>query len=124
MKEFSAVTLKYNENEKAPKITAKGKDKIAERILRIAGEAEIPVVNDSDLTEILYKFDIGDFISEELVTNFYTQGAGSFEVVERRELARVLKEQKLGGSGLLNKKTIAKVGEVLGIDAIVTGSIA
>jgi len=71
-----------------------------------------------------YKSALGDFISEELVTNFYTQGAGSFEVVERRELARVLKEQKLGGSGLLNKDTIAKVGEVLGIDAIVTGSIA
>lgn len=71
-----------------------------------------------------YKSGLGDFISEELVTSFYTQGAGNFEVVERRELARVLKEQKLGGSGLLNKTTIAKIGKILGIDAIVTGSIA
>lgn len=71
-----------------------------------------------------YKSGLGDFISEELVTSFYTQGAGNFEVVERRELARVLKEQKLGGSGLLNKDTIAKIGKILGIDAIVTGSIA
>jgi len=71
-----------------------------------------------------YKSGLGDFISEELVTSFYTQGAGNFEVVERRELARVLKEQKLGGSGLLNKSTIAKIGKILGIDAIVTGSIA
>ena len=71
-----------------------------------------------------YKSALGDFISEELVTNFYTQSLGSFDVVERRELARVLKEQKLGSTGLLNKKTIAKIGEILGIDAIVTGSIA
>ena len=66
MKEFSAVSLEYNENDTAPKITAKGKDKIAERILRIAEEAEIPVVNDSDLAAVLYKFDIGDYISEEI----------------------------------------------------------
>ncbi len=71
-----------------------------------------------------YKSALGDFISEELVTNFYTQSLGNFDVVERRELARVLKEQKLGSTGLLNKKTIAKIGEILGIDAIVTGSIA
>lgn len=71
-----------------------------------------------------YKSGLGDFISEELVTNFYTQGIGSFEVVERRELARVLKEQKLGGSGLLDKATIAKIGQILGVDAIVTGSVA
>ncbi len=71
-----------------------------------------------------YKSALGDFISEELVTNFYTQSLGSFDVVERRELARVLKEQKLGSTGLLNKKTIAKIGEILGIDAIVTGSIS
>ena len=90
--------------------------------MKAKGISKIAIDDFTDLNG--YKSAVGDFISEELVTNFYTQGIGSFEVVERRELARVLKEQKLGSSGLLNKATIAKVGEILGIDAIVTGSIA
>ncbi len=67
---------------------------------------------------------LGDFISEELVTNFYTAGAGSFDVVERRELARVMQEQKLQNTGLLDKTSIATIGKLLGVEAIVTGSIA
>lgn len=90
--------------------------------MKAKGIRKIAIDDFTDLNG--YKSALGDFISEELVTNFYTYGAGNFEVVERRELARVLKEQELGNSGLLNKETIAKVGEVLGIDAIVTGSIA
>ena len=88
-------------------------------------ERNIKKIAVDDFTDLNgYKSALGDFISEELVTNFYTQSLGNFDVVERRELARVLKEQKLGGSGLLDKNTIAKIGEILGIDAIVTGSIA
>jgi len=71
-----------------------------------------------------YKSALGDFISEELVTNFYSEGMGNFDVVERRELARIVKEQKLGSTGLLNKQSIAKIGKILGVEAIVTGSIA
>lgn len=67
---------------------------------------------------------LGDFISEELVTNFYMTGSGSFDVVERRELARVMKEQKLQSTGSLDRTSIAKIGKLLGVEAIVTGSIA
>ncbi len=78
-----------------------------------------------DFTDLnCYMSALGDFISEELVTNFYTQSLGNFDVVERRELARVIKEQKLGSTGLLDKRTIAQIGKILGVEAIVTGSIA
>lgn len=90
--------------------------------MKAKGIKKIAIDDFTDLNG--HKSALGDFISEELVTSFYTLGAGSFDVVERRELARVLKEQKLGGTGLLNKETIAKVGKILGIDAIVTGSIS
>lgn len=88
-------------------------------------QRQIKKIAIDDFTDLNgYKSALGDFISEELVTSFYTQGLGNFDVIERRELARVLKEQKLGSTGLLNKETIAKIGEILGVEAIVTGSIA
>ncbi len=68
---------------------------------------------------------LGQFIAEELITNF-SSGArlGQFDIVERRQLARVLREQELTDSSLFDDKSIAKIGKILGIDAIVTGSIA
>ncbi len=67
---------------------------------------------------------LGEFVSEELITNLYMVGAENFDVVERRELARIMKEQRLGSSGLFNKESLSKIGKLLGVEAIVTGSIA
>lgn len=49
-----AVALRYKpEKEKAPRIIATGKGKIAENIIRIAKEHNIHVHNDPDLVEML-----------------------------------------------------------------------
>jgi hypothetical protein len=47
-----------------------------------------------------------------------------FEVVERSQLEKVMSEQKLGQSGIINDAQASELGRVLGVDAIVSGSVA
>ena len=45
-----------------------------------------------------------------------------FSFVERTEMERILKEQQLGMSGVIDDSQAATVGKILGIEAIVSGS--
>jgi len=47
----------------------------------------------------------------------------SFEVVERQALEKVLQEQSLGQSGILDSKSAADVGRLLGVDVLITGTL-
>jgi curli biogenesis system outer membrane secretion channel CsgG len=58
-----------------------------------------------------------DVVSEALFQS------GAFIVVERERLGQVLSEQGLGQSGIVNQKSAAKVGQVLGLQALITGKI-
>jgi len=49
--------------------------------------------------------------------------SGAFVVVEREQIAQVLKEQGLGMTGAISPQTAAKAGKLLGLQAIVTGKI-
>lgn len=63
----SAVSLKYrHESDSAPRVTAKGKGKIAEKIIKIAKEHDIYIHEDPDLIEVLSQLDINDEIPPEL----------------------------------------------------------
>lgn len=63
-----AVALTYRPGEdKAPKVTASGRGKIAERIIETAREYGIPVKDDPDLVEVLSQLDI----QEEIPPNVY-----------------------------------------------------
>lgn len=66
----------------------------------------------------------GQLLAEELTTQLFVATPGRFEVVERRQLQRVLQEHRLSASGLLDATTIASLGKILGIEALITGSIA
>lgn len=62
-----AVALKYERGkDPAPKVTAKGRGAVAERILAIARENNIPIKQDKTLLEALYKLDINEEIPEDL----------------------------------------------------------
>ena len=66
---------------------------------------------------------LGLFIAEELITQLFSVNSKAYDIVERRQLAKVLRELKLTSSGLLDPEAMGKVGKILGIDAIVTGSL-
>jgi flagellar biosynthesis protein len=55
----SAVALKYHtKQDAAPKVTAKGEGLIAERIIELAKENQVPIKEDPDLVQILSQVDI------------------------------------------------------------------
>lgn len=60
-----AIALKYDEIT-APKLTAKGQAEIAEQIIDIAREHNIPIYENSELVDILSKLELGDEIPEVL----------------------------------------------------------
>jgi flagellar biosynthesis protein len=63
MKKNRAVALKYRTGiDRAPKVTARGKGKIAEKIIEIAKEHHIYIHEDADLIEILSTLDINEEI--------------------------------------------------------------
>jgi TolB-like protein len=60
-------------------------------------------------------------LQEKLVTAFAAKG---LQVVEREKLEKVLEEQQLGYSGLLNVDSAKKIGELLGAEGIILGTIS
>ncbi len=60
-----AVALRYDEI-KAPTVSAKGEAEIAEEIIRIARESQVPLYENSELVEILGQLELGDEIPELL----------------------------------------------------------
>ncbi|MBW1705105.1 MAG: EscU/YscU/HrcU family type III secretion system export apparatus switch protein [Deltaproteobacteria bacterium] len=62
-----AVALKYDKDKDyAPKLVAKGKDYIAERIIEIAKENRVPIYPDRDLVQVLEALDLDFEIPAEL----------------------------------------------------------
>lgn len=63
-----AVALKYDLTVgEAPIVLAKGQDLIAQNIKKVAGEHNIPIVENKPLAQALYKtVDIGEFIPQDL----------------------------------------------------------
>lgn len=62
-----AVALRYlTEREDAPRVVAKGRGTIAERIVDLARRRGIPVHQDTDLVEVLARIDIEAIIPPEL----------------------------------------------------------
>jgi curli biogenesis system outer membrane secretion channel CsgG len=49
--------------------------------------------------------------------------SGAFVVIEREQIAQILKEQGLGMTGAISPQTAAKAGKLLGLQAIITGKI-
>jgi len=60
-----AVALEYD-GEQAPIVTAKGHQDIAEEILAIAQQEDIPVYEDKELSALLDQLDLGDHIPQSL----------------------------------------------------------
>ncbi len=65
--------------------------------------------------------DIGKGISDLLVTNLVKEG--SYSVIERKALDKILAEQNFSNSDRANPTSAAKIGKLLGVDAIIVGSI-
>jgi len=73
-----AASLKYDQNKtNAPKVTAKGKGSIAQNIIDVAKEHNIPIKKDEDLLQMLSQIEV----NEEIPTELYEAVAQIFSFI-------------------------------------------
>jgi len=60
-----AVALQYD-GESAPQVTAKGYGEIAEQIIAIAKNHDVPLQENKELVQLLSQIELGDEIPQEL----------------------------------------------------------
>lgn len=65
--------------------------------------------------------DVGRGVADLLVTRLVNDGV--YSVIERKALDKVIGEQNFSNSDRANSDTAAKIGRILGVDAIIIGSI-
>lgn len=66
-------------------------------------------------------YDVGRGVADMLVDRLVK--SGKYSVIERKALDKVLAEQDFSNSDRADSSTAAKIGRVLGVDAIIIGSI-
>jgi flagellar biosynthesis protein len=62
----AAVALRYRAGDAAPRVAATGSGPVAERILALAREHDVPLREDPDLVETLAALDLGALVPPEL----------------------------------------------------------
>lgn len=65
--------------------------------------------------------DMGKIVAEWLITALVRDGR--FEVIERRLLEKILTEQQLGLSGIMDESSASKLGRMLGAKVVISGSV-
>ena len=58
----TAVALEYHMGEKAPKVIATGQGYLAEKIIDVASQSDVPVHKDEKLARSLSVLDIGEYM--------------------------------------------------------------
>ena len=92
---------------------------MAEKIAA-AGKKTIAVVDFTDLQGSVTE--LGRFLAEEFSVALAGMGKG-FEVVDRTHLKSILVEHKLSSTGIIDPQTARKLGQIVGVDALITGTI-
>jgi curli biogenesis system outer membrane secretion channel CsgG len=65
--------------------------------------------------------DVGKGITDLMVTRLVKDGV--YSVIERKAIDKIISEQNFSNSDRANPDTAAKIGRILGLDAIIIGSI-
>ncbi len=89
------------------------------------GKVRVAVLDfESNVPHVWWYWDtrlLGRAVADQFVTQLVQ--SGKFSVVERDKLDLVLKEQSLTASGAIDPKTAVRLGKLLGVQLILTGSI-
>jgi len=66
--------------------------------------------------------ELGRFLAEELSVSLVITGSG-LEIVDRTQLNKILQEQHLSFTGVIEPAAVKKVGQIAGVDALIAGTI-
>ena len=64
---------------------------------------------------------LGSMVAEWFVTALVKDGR--FEVIERAMLQKIITEQKLGETGVVDDSSASRIGKILGVKVIISGSV-
>lgn len=92
---------------------------LANRI-QATGRKKVAVVDFTDLQG--NATELGRFIAEELSIAL-AGDANGFDVIDRSSIRVILQEHKLSFEGLIDPATARKLGQIAGVDTLVTGTI-
>jgi len=114
------VDLSSSETNKKRLEIEVAKKSVGEQGIKLVGErmsiAVFPFLNKGTSKYL------GEIVLDKFITALFN--LERFKVIERSQLERILEEQKLGLSGIIDASTAAEVGKGIGVDAIVLGSVA
>jgi TolB-like protein len=65
---------------------------------------------------------LASMVQDKMITSLYS--LKRFKIMERSQIDKVLSEQKLGMTGAIDQNKAVKVGKLIGVDAILIGSIS
>jgi curli biogenesis system outer membrane secretion channel CsgG len=119
----SSSPLPGHDPDALAKILTAGLDDLAQQIsTRLAQNQKrrIAVLEFVDLRANVT--DLGRYCSERLITKLFQ--TDKFTVVERNLLNKIIAEQKLSLSAVIDPASAQKLGKVLGVDSIAIGSIS
>lgn len=85
-----------------------------------SGRKTVAVIDFTDLQGNVTE--LGRFLAEEFSIDLLADAKG-FEVIDRTHLKSILQEHKLATTGLIDPQTARKLGQVAGVDTLVTGTI-
>ena len=86
-----------------------------------SGRKTAAVVDFTDLQGCVTE--LGRYIAEDLSVALVSDAKG-FDVVDRTSLKTILQEHQLASTGIIDPATARKLGQIAGVDALVTGTIA
>ncbi|GAF75529.1 unnamed protein product [marine sediment metagenome] len=75
---------------------------------------------DSSQVQYLPSYDPGNAVADEFVFQFIDRGV---KVVERSRIENIIKEHNLWKSGNIDPATIKEMGKILGVDALIMGTV-
>lgn len=125
---ISAQKSKSNKNEQPANTTPQ--ISLEQRLSELSKEISDELTGNQKTTVAIAEFvdldgrvtGFGKFLAEELVTRLYK--TKKLKVIERQRLDKVIAEQKLSLTEIIEASSAKRIGRILGVDAIVAGTIS
>ncbi|HEV2964491.1 MAG TPA: FlgO family outer membrane protein [Candidatus Angelobacter sp.] len=112
---LSQATYASSHNDEIDGLSTRLADNIAK-----SGKKSVAVVDFTNLGgEVI---ELGRFLAEEFSVAL-AQKANGFDVIDRTYLKAILQEHKLAATGIIDPLTARKLGQIAGVEMLVTGSI-
>ncbi|HEV2522808.1 MAG TPA: FlgO family outer membrane protein [Candidatus Acidoferrales bacterium] len=89
-------------------------------VITKSGKKTVAVVDFTDLQGNVTE--LGRFLAEEFSVALSGNAKG-FEVIDRTNLKTLLQEHKLASTGIIDPQTARRLGEIAGVQALITGNI-